>query len=298
MKAGTAIAEAAGTGDFPMIEGQPSRTALAAAAHRAAHQLLDAGRIFHDPFASCLLGPEASVVIDRISADPAQRPLRTFIAARSRFAEDCLARAVARGVRQAVVVGAGLDTLSLRNPHAAAGLRVFEVDHPATQQWKRQRMHEAGLAAPATLVFAPLDFERQSLAEGLAIAGFDPDQPAFFVWLGVVPYLRSDAIRLILRFIAGLPASEVVFDYAEPLENFAPDRRAHAAAIAERAAAIGEPWRSYFDPAQLAAELRGLGFAELDDVDRVEIAVRYFGEQRTGLAGEAGPHVISARRRN
>jgi methyltransferase (TIGR00027 family) len=279
-----------------MQNGQPSRTALAAAIQRAAHQSLDGGRIFNDPVARLVLGPEADALIDAASADPAQRQMRIFMAARSRFAEDCLAAAVSRGVRQAVILGAGLDTFALRNPHAALGLRVFEVDHPATQAWKRQRMREANLAVPSTLTFAPVDFTRQSLAEELAAAGFQTNQPAFFCWLGVVPYLRREAISALLQFIASLPGSEVVFDYSEPLENYSPARRANVAAVAERTAAIGEPWLSYFDPAEIAKDLRNHGFDELEDLGLADIAVRYLGAAKGEAANEAGPHVIRAQR--
>jgi methyltransferase (TIGR00027 family) len=279
-----------------MQNGQPSRTALAAAIQRAAHQSLDGGRIFNDPVARLVLGPEADALIDAASADPAQRQMRIFMAARSRFAEDCLAAAVSRGVRQAVILGAGLDTFALRNPHAALGLRVFEVDHPATQAWKRQRMLEANLAVPSTLTFAPVDFTRQSLAEELAAAGFQTNQPAFFCWLGVVPYLRREAISALLQFIASLPGSEVVFDYSEPLENYSSARRANVAAVAERTAAIGEPWLSYFDPAEIAKDLRNHGFDELEDLGLADIAVRYLGAAKGEAANEAGPHVIRALR--
>jgi methyltransferase (TIGR00027 family) len=279
-----------------MQNGQPSRTALAAAIQRAAHQSLDGGRIFNDPVARLVLGPEADALIDAASADPAQRQMRIFMAARSRFAEDCLAAAVSRGVRQAVILGAGLDTFALRNPHAALGLRVFEVDHPATQAWKRQRMLEANLAVPSTLTFAPVDFTRQSLAEELAAAGFQTNQPAFFCWLGVVPYLRREAISALLQFIASLPGSEVVFDYSEPLENYSSARRANVAAVAERTAAIGEPWLSYFDPAEIAKDLRNHGFDELEDLGLADIAVRYLGAAKGEAANEAGPHVIRAPR--
>ena len=155
-----------------MQTGQPSRTALAAAAMRAAHQTLDGGRIFNDPIAHAVLGPEADAMINAVAADPAQRQMSVFMAARSRFAEDSLDLAVARGVRQVVILGAGLDTFSLRNPHAGLGLRVFEVDHPATQAWKRDRLGQANLAIPATLTFTPVDFTRQDLAKELAGAGF------------------------------------------------------------------------------------------------------------------------------
>ena len=196
-----------------MQPGQPSRTALRAAAHRAAHQSVEHGRVFADPLAIRVLGeaPEAVFGADLHSA--ATRGMRLFIAARSRFAEETLAAAVARGVRQYVVLGAGLDTFAHRNPYADQGLRVFEVDHPATQGWKRGRLADAGLATPASLTFAPVDFERQTLAEGLANAGFDTAAPAVFAWLGVVVYLTRGAVLGTLGWIASLPpGTEVVFD--------------------------------------------------------------------------------------
>ena len=163
-----------------MRAGEPSQTARGAAAYRAIHQTLEGGAIFRDPFAERMLDDETRARLDEIAADPSLRPMRLLIAARSRFSEDTLAACVARGVRQIVVLGAGLDTFSLRNPFASEGVRVFEVDYPATQEWKRERLHEAGLALPASLTFAPVDFERQSLADGLAAAGFRANRPAFF----------------------------------------------------------------------------------------------------------------------
>ena len=279
-----------------MQTGQPSRTALGAAIYRAAHQTLEGGRIFSDPLARTVLGPEADALISAFSADPAQRQMRVFMAARSRFAEDCLERAVSRGVRQVVILGAGLDTFALRNPHAALGLRVFEVDHPSTQAWKRTRLQEVNLAIPAMLTFAPMDFTRQDLAHELAVAGFQANEPAFFCWLGVVPYLQREAISSILALIASLPGGEVVFDYSEPLENYSLDQRANVAALAALTASVGEPWLSLFDPAELARELRQHGFNELEDIGRDDIAVRYLGMPKPDAAPEVGPHVIHARR--
>jgi methyltransferase (TIGR00027 family) len=273
----------------------PSRTALGAAVHRAVHQDLEGGKIFADPLAGTILGEEARVIIAEAAADPTQRTMRLFIAARSRFAEDSLSAAVSRGVRQAVVLGAGLDTFSLRNPHAPLGLRVFEVDHPATQAWKRERLMRGGLALPASLTFAPVDFEQQSLANGLRAAGFQPDRPAFFHWLGVVPYLTRDAIWATLRYIVGPPESEVVFDYSEPIENYPPERRTNVATVSARVSAIAEPWLSHFDPAEMARELRARGFGELEDLSLADVSIRFFGTPKGEAKGGPGPHIVRAR---
>src|SRR5262245_57575358 len=186
-----------------MNERQPSRTALGAAGYRAAHQVLEGGKVFADPLARTILGDTADAIIAGLSTDPAQQRMRIFMAARSRFAEDSLGAAVSRGVRQAVVLGAGFDTFALRNPYSDLGLQVFEVDHPATQAWKRKRLAEVGLAIPPSLTFAAINFERddlgcglpyglstfyrEALGDGLRDAGCVPDRPAFFIWLGVDP---------------------------------------------------------------------------------------------------------------
>jgi methyltransferase (TIGR00027 family) len=279
-----------------MKDGQPSLTAQGAAGHRAAHQLLEGGAIFRDPFARAILGDEACAEADARAADPASRGLRLFIAARSRMAEEALAAAVARGVRQAVVLGAGFDTFALRNPFADAGLVVFEVDHPATQAWKRARLAEGGLAVPASMRFAPIDFERENLAEALEACGFDADAPAFFLWLGVVPYLRREAVFATLRVVAQIPGAEVAFDYTEPLDNYPPPRRAVAVALAERVAAAGEPLICAFDPAEIAKNLRDMGFAEIEDMDFAAIAARFFSAPQTEGLTSGGPHVMRARR--
>lgn len=275
---------------------EPSRTARGAATHRAAHQTLEQASIFADPYACAILGQNPAEVAAQEAANPSRRPMRLFVAARSRFTEDCVAEAVARGVRQVVVLGAGLDTFALRNPYAATGVRVFEVDHPATQLWKRNRLAEAGLLVPPSLTFVPVDFERQRLADALAAAGFDAARPAFFMWLGVVPYLTRETILATLGLIAGVPDAEVIFDYTEPLENYPPRRRAGVAAVAERVAAIGEPWLSHFDPPDLARDLQLLGFTRLEDLGPEDLAVRFFGAQPGATAPGGGGHLMRARR--
>src|SRR5450755_2542522 len=280
--------------EVAMQAGEPSQTARGAAAYRAIHQTLENGIIFSDPFASRILDDETRARLDQIAADPLQRPMRLFIAARSRFSEQSLAAGVARGVRQVVVLGAGLDTFSLRNPHA--GVRVFEVDYPATQAWKRERLKQAALAEPASLTFVPVDFERQSLADGLAAAGFQADTPTFFQWLGVAMYLTREAVSTTLDFIAGVPESEVVFDYAEPFENYPADRRAVIMAIAEGAAARGEPWLSFFDPPELADILNNKGFGIVEDLGLAALVERFYGNLKQGVRIGPGGHVVRAQK--
>ncbi len=187
-----------------MIEaGQPSRTALAAAAHRAAHQVLERGVIFPDPLAMRILDANGQEAIRRASADPSARPLRLFIAVRSRFAEDALAAATGHGLRQVVVLGAGLDTYAYRCT-GSADIRIFEVDHPATQAWKRECLASAGIGPPPTLTFVPVDLARETLGPALERAGFDSCRRAFFTWLGVVPYLEEPSVLATLRYVASL----------------------------------------------------------------------------------------------
>ena len=278
-----------------MQAGQPSHTARGAAAYRAIHQTLEGGIIFSDPFASRILDDETRARLDEAAADLSLRPWRLFIAARSRFSEDTLAACVARGVRQVVVLGAGLDTFSLRNPHSGLGVRVFEVDYPATQSWKRERLKQAGLAIPSSLTFAPIDFERQSLADGLKDAGFLADRPAFFQWLGVVPYLSREAVSATLDFIASVPDSEVVFDYAEPFANYPAERRENAMATAAKAAARGEPWLSLFDPVELSELLHNKGFG-VEDLSLAEIVDRFYGALKQGIVIGPGAHVVRAQK--
>jgi methyltransferase (TIGR00027 family) len=278
-----------------MLEQEPSRTAWMAATHRAAHQVLERGAIFSDPLALRILGQDAEAVARDAQAHPERRGMRMFIAARAHLAETALAAGVEqRGVSQLVVLGAGLDTFAYRNP-LADRLKVFEVDHPATQAWKRRRLDEAGIAVPEGLVYAPVDFERQALLEGLATAGFDPGRRTFFLWLGVVPYLTSDAIRATLATIGALPGGgEVAFDYADPPAALSDEARAAHQARAERVAALGEPWLSYFEPPALHALLTELGFTEIQDLGPPGLAARYWpGVQRA--MPERGGHVVLAR---
>ena len=243
-----------------------SRTAWAAAVHRAAHQVLEQGSIFADPLAVRILGEDAEAAIRETELQPSRRRMRIFIAIRTRFTEDALAAAVERGVRQLVVLGAGLDTYAYRSPWGAR-LRMFEVDHPATQAWKRQLLQNVAIPIPASLTFAPIDFERQTLAEGLAGAGFDSSQQTFFTWLGVVPYLTEESVTSTLSFIASVAGgAHVVFDYSNSPESLPPELRAWHEKRAAHVAELGEAWLSYFEADNLRAKLTALGFSTIEDL--------------------------------
>ena len=250
--------------------------------------------MFADPLAVPILGAYADRASRDAKNDPTRRLLRLFIAVRSRFAEDALAVAVTAGVRQLVVLGAGLDTYAYRTTFRD-GLHIFEVDHPAPQEWKRERLADASIPVPRTLTFAPVDFERETLADGLAAAGFDPVQQTFFTWLGVVPYLTEQAVYATLGFIAKVPGgAHVVFDYGNP-PGTGPDTE-HAAthmALAARVASHGEAFKSHFESAELTATLAALGFDRIEDLGPTAIRDLYFA----GLGGpmpERGAHIVYA----
>ena len=278
-----------------MKPNEPSRTALMIARQRGAHQVLDHGSILYDPFAMKILREDEKDVLQFANGHPLASIGRLFAAARSRIAEDALARAVESGIRQIVILGAGLDTFALRNPHSARHIRIYEVDHPATQAGKRQRLAEAQIALPPWHIFVPVDFERDHVGEKLAAAGFQQNSPAFFTWLGVVPYLTQDAIGRTLDYMSSIQNSEVVFDYMEPPERFSEELRQLEKERTEQLRKMDEPLGSRFEPAGMAAILRAHGFSAIEDIHFQEIASR-FGPAVQGLApGHLGAHVVHAK---
>ena len=272
-----------------MKHGQASRTAFGAAGHRAAHQRLEGGFVFADPMALRILGDEAEEAIARATAAPEQRPLRIFIAMRSRFAEDAAKAAVAAGVRQIVVLGAGLDTFAYRF-EPPPDLRLFELDHPATQAEKRRRLAAAGIREPPHAVYVSHDFDLGSFTAALAAAGHDAGAPTFVMWLGVTEYLTETAIEATLAELARLPGgAEIVFDYVNPraaIED-GESRRALAARVAE----LGEPFRGALDTAALHERALALGFVAIEDLDRAALAARYLPHVPPPKPGPGG-HIV------
>ena len=282
-----------------MKENRPSATAQRVAMQRAAHQLLDDPKVFDDPFALRIIGKESASALQadphQFETTPLSRYLRAFVAARSRYAEDELALDVRRGVYQYVILGAGLDTFAYRNPHPQGVLHVFEVDCPTTQAWKRARLEEVGITLPRDLTFAPVDFETQTLAEGLLGAGYDPGKRTFFSWLGVTEYLTTEAVVATLRFIASAPVgSGVVFDYMLSPSLLTSAQRPRFDALAQRVASAGEPWQAFFDPALLTRDLRAMGFGYVEDNGPEEINMRYFKDRKDGLRVGSLSHLMKA----
>ena len=273
----------------------PKPTALRVARLRAAHQFLDVPPVFADPLARRILGHAGEEALRRSLAGqdhPLQKGLRCSVAVRARVAEDEWIARRAAGVDQFVILGAGLDTTALR--HAGDG-RLFEVDLADTQAWKRRCLAEAGIAEPASLTFVPLDFERVSLAQGLALAGFDALRPTFFSWLGVSMYLDEPAVRSTLGFIASLaPGSAVVFDYAVSPELLSPRERAGLERIAARTSAHDEPWKTFLRPDELADELKRMGFSRLRDLGADELNRRYLADRSDGLRKSGVSRIVIA----
>ncbi|MCC8936295.1 class I SAM-dependent methyltransferase [Bradyrhizobium sp. Arg68] len=282
-----------------MQPGRPSLTALSAAHLRAAHQVLDGACILADPLAARILGPDARFSLDyaRLSALVSRAELsgpllRWFIAARSRIAEDALHTAISNGATQLVVLGAGFDTLPYRMPRLS-NIRIFEVDHPATQARKRERLAMAAIEVPETLSYVAMDLEEQTLAAPLQSAGFEAAERSFFSCLGVVPYLTEQAIFAIFDYVAQLRGgAEVVFDYVCSTGSLRPTTCAPPRAIAE-APATGQQIRSYLDTADLCSKLSMTGFRTVENMGPEQIAARLFPDAGRG-GSLSGCHIMRA----
>ena len=273
-----------------------------AAAFRAAHYLYDEPKVFEDSYALALTSPHWRMVcrsrllhwfvLRRFLGD--LRPVHGQILARSRLAEEALGRAIGSGVTQYVIVGAGLDSFALRRPDLMARLRIFEVDHPATQAAKRSRVRELVGQDPAHLQYVPVDFERETVADGLRRSGFDPSRPAFVSWLGVVYYLTRDAVFGTLRAIREIaaPGSELVLDFTVPLDQVPAEDLRVSAAMRRFAAHRGEPFLTRLDPALFPGEAEALGYRVLELVGSPEQQRRFFAGRQDGLRTVGTSHFL------
>ena len=284
-----------------MRQGVPSQSAYRVALRRAAHQVVDRPLVFPDPLALRILGLDAqgrgSTGTDqdlRAPDRPGSKSLRAFLVARSRFAEEVLHGAVRTGTRQYVVLGAGLDTFAYRNPYPH--LRVFEVDHPATQQWKQTLLRQADIAVPPNATHVAADLQQDCLGECLQRTGFDGAQRTVFAWLGVVPYLHGSAVEATLQELAGSAAHSVLLmDYCLPRHALPPVEQLEFDSLAARVAAAGEPFQTWLEPQKARELLARHGWQVRCDLGHDAINERYFAGRADGLAVlRSGARVLMA----
>lgn len=261
-----------------MREDQPSRTALDISVIRAVHQLIDERPlILEDPISPLLLSNDA---IESINTNPNRhrtpqaRGLRSHVVLRSRYAEDQLRVAVEAGISQFLSLGAGFDTFSFRQPKWARGLRIVEVDHPASQKAKIERFRCLGIPFPENTEFVPVDLEKNDLAGELRTSNINPGEPIFVACLGVLVYLSRGTIQNILKEIAGMGRGTMLVVAFAPKDS---DRRGRKpGTAAEHAATLGEPWLSHFTEEELRNELTTCGFASMDFLGTEEAEQRYY----------------------
>jgi methyltransferase (TIGR00027 family) len=270
-----------------------SRTALATSLMRALHTRRDPQPLIDDAYGEQLVpepvraGYQDPMTL-RSSAAYAGVILRT------RYTEDALRTAVANGVRQYLILGAGFDSFALRLPAFARDLQIYEIDHPVTQALKRQRLRDCGLIPPPCVQYLAADLSREELAATLARASFDPNLRSFVSWLGVTMYLTRAANLATLRAIAQsvAPGSELVFTYFDLERGLQESERVRA--LTERVAALGEPFRSGFDPATLGADLRTCGWTLREDLTDREVLARVDDADRNDLNPGGFSHVVRA----
>jgi methyltransferase (TIGR00027 family) len=287
--------------DRPIDPERTSLTALGAALMRAVHTRLDRPVLIDDPWGERLITTDEREIL-RGTADDLDAALRSHpsygtVILRARYAEDVLAEAVARGVRQYVIVGAGMDSFALRRPAFAAELEIFEIDHPATQQFKMRRLASCGIELPPGLRFVPADLTEIPLDAALTGSSFRADRQAVFAWLGVTSYLTRSANLGTLRAIASCaaPGSELVFTYLDQrIFEIDPEISAMQKARAALASA-GEPWVSGFHPDRLGDDLRTTGFELVANLGPEELHARYCADRADGLAPSPSAYVARGR---
>ncbi|HZQ09428.1 MAG TPA: class I SAM-dependent methyltransferase [Anaerolineae bacterium] len=289
-----------------MEQNKPSVSALIAAFSRGYHATHDEPKIFDDFLADQLFTPDERTLFEhnlsealkffdpeRADAAPDQASaLASFVQvqggpitlSRARYVEDSLEEALKQGIPQYVILGAGMDTFGFRRPELLNQLQVFELDHPATQNFKRKRLAELGWKLPPQLHMLPLDFNHQSLTIALHDSPYDPNALTFFSWLGVTYYLSRAVVLNILREITTLAptSSSIIFDYLDA-DAFIPEKAAKRVQLMQQATRMsGEPMQTGFDPSTLSAELSNIGWRLKENLTPTDIQQRFFSGRTDG----------------
>lgn len=276
---------------------EPSRTASTAAVQRAVHQILERPVVFNDPLSLQIIGQEKVNEIPlnfELYNQSTAKSLRAHLVARSRLAEDELTRAYANGTRQYIILGAGLDTFAYR--HQLSGLRVYEIDHPQTQLWKKKRLKESAILIPQSVDYVSVDFEKQHFVSELKQVPFQFDKPAFVSWLGVTMYLSKETVLNTLSAIAQnfAPGSEIIFDYSLPLEELSERQSIARKQLSEQVKNIGEPWLSHFNTNELIHLMKQMGYKKIDVFMPENINTLYFNNRTDGFKVRGSTRLICA----
>lgn len=270
---------------------------------RATHTRLDYPVLIDDPWGERLiLAEEREAMRERFGVESLDMALRAhpaygIVILRSRVTEDALADGVTRGLRQYVIVGAGMDSFGLRRPSFARDLEIFEVDHPATQTFKMGRLQVCGISRPPGVHLVSTDLSETRLDAALAGSAFSSDTPSFFAWLGVTIYLSEVANLATLAAIASCApkGSELVFDYADQAALDSSTEHASLQDARDQVASAGEPWVSGFHPARLTGQLHEIGLELIEDLGADELQARYCEGRSDGLAPSLFGHIAHAR---
>lgn len=286
-----------------MLEDQPSQTAMATAAMRAAHRLHDDPLLFDDPIAGDLTSESwretlaSGEIMEYFERLDLMR-IVTQIVGRARFVDDRLEESLASGATQYVLLGAGLDSFAWRRPDLAEKLRVIEVDHPATQKYKRERLTEIGLPVPPNLEFLPVDFETETLDEALRRTSFDPSARTFFAWMGVVSYLTRETMLATVSAVARCSAagSRLVFDFPIALDLLSEEARAMSKTMDEGTAGLGESRKDKHRPEELRRDVERLGFSRTVELSPADHEALYWNERDDERRTNPQVHLIEFER--
>lgn len=276
---------------------EPESTAVRVALWRALHVEIDPPpHVLEDEIGLQMVAPDDGWRARPDMDPPGTRGFRASIVARARFIEDLVAEQGGRGVTQYILLGAGLDTFAQRRPEIASRMRVFEVDQPGPQAWKRQRLTELGFGVPDWLRLVPVNFEQNgSWWQELAVAGFDPGRPAVVASTGVSMYLSKDATAATLRQLAGLaPGSTLAMTFLLPRDLLDDADRAGLQAADQGARASGTPFVSLYAPQEMLAMAREAGFADVRHVSGASLGERYFAGRSDGLRPSSGEDFLVA----